>query len=83
MTPVVATVIGDPCGVGPEVVLKALSTCLLYTSPSPRDKRQSRMPGCAAMATSGTGTTRLRPDKDRSAASLSDDRPAQPGSYTM
>ena len=22
-------------------------TCLLYTSPSPRDKRQSRMPGCA------------------------------------
>lgn len=26
MTPVVATVIGDPCGVGPEVVLKALAT---------------------------------------------------------
>ena len=23
------------------------SDCLLYTSPSPRDKRQSRMPGCA------------------------------------
>ena len=22
-------------------------TCLLYTSPSPRDKRQSRMPSCA------------------------------------
>ena len=24
-----------------------LSTCLLYTSPSPRDKRQSRMPSSA------------------------------------
>ena len=26
---------------------KTLSTCLLYTSPSPRDKRQSRMPSSA------------------------------------
>ncbi len=26
MSPIVATVIGDPCGVGPEVVLKALAT---------------------------------------------------------
>ena len=25
----------------------ALGTCLLYTSPSPRDKRQSRMPSSA------------------------------------
>ena len=25
----------------------AASTCLLYTSPSPRDKRQSRMPSSA------------------------------------
>ena len=25
----------------------ALHTCLLYTSPSPRDKRQSRMPSSA------------------------------------
>ena len=25
----------------------ALSSCLLYTSPSPRDKRQSRMPSSA------------------------------------
>ena len=23
------------------------NSCLLYTSPSPRDKRQSRMPSCA------------------------------------
>ena len=29
------------CGVG------SLSFCLLYTSPSPRDKRQSRMPSSA------------------------------------
>ena len=26
---------------------EALETCLLYTSPSPRDKRQSRMPSSA------------------------------------
>ena len=29
---------------GPDVVFNA---CLLYTSPSPRDKRQSRMPSSA------------------------------------
>ena len=27
--------------------LKKLDDCLLYTSPSPRDKRQSRMPSSA------------------------------------
>ena len=27
--------------------LKSLNGCLLYTSPSPRDKRQSRMPSSA------------------------------------
>ena len=26
---------------------KGIETCLLYTSPSPRDKRQSRMPSSA------------------------------------
>ena len=31
----------DTCTIMPE------STCLLYTSPSPRDKRQSRMPSSA------------------------------------
>eukprot|EP00827_Trimyema_finlayi_P001141 TRINITY_DN1395_c0_g1_i2.p1 TRINITY_DN1395_c0_g1~~TRINITY_DN1395_c0_g1_i2.p1 ORF type:complete len:175 (-),score=82.46 TRINITY_DN1395_c0_g1_i2:13-537(-) len=30
-----------------ENVQKAFYTCLLYTSPSPRDKRQSRMPSSA------------------------------------
>ena len=31
-----------------KAVVKAWSeTCLLYTSPSPRDKRQSRMPSSA------------------------------------
>ena len=38
-------------GVGKVNVYKALTTyyknCLLYTSPSPRDKRQSRMPSSA------------------------------------
>ena len=32
-------------GLGERVVL--LTHCLLYTSPSPRDKRQSRMPSSA------------------------------------
>ena len=27
--------------------IPSISTCLLYTSPSPRDKRQSRMPSSA------------------------------------
>ena len=30
-----------------KVPPSALTTCLLYTSPSPRDKRQSRMPSSA------------------------------------
>ena len=30
-----------------EAERKKLKTCLLYTSPSPRDKRQSRMPSSA------------------------------------
>ena len=28
-------------------IFKTLHVCLLYTSPSPRDKRQSRMPSSA------------------------------------
>ena len=28
-------------------ILHTMTTCLLYTSPSPRDKRQSRMPSSA------------------------------------
>ena len=30
-----------------EQMMDAYSSCLLYTSPSPRDKRQSRMPSSA------------------------------------
>ena len=30
-----------------EQILERLNDCLLYTSPSPRDKRQSRMPSSA------------------------------------
>ena len=37
------TVLSSPWGI-PQGLLK---TCLLYTSPSPRDKRQSRMPSSA------------------------------------
>ena len=32
---------------GYRVQLASLLSCLLYTSPSPRDKRQSRMPSSA------------------------------------
>ena len=31
----------------PEMPIPTSITCLLYTSPSPRDKRQSRMPSSA------------------------------------
>ena len=31
----------------PERSIVFVNTCLLYTSPSPRDKRQSRMPSSA------------------------------------
>ena len=30
-----------------ETVIEEVEVCLLYTSPSPRDKRQSRMPSSA------------------------------------
>ena len=32
---------------GVDVPIIVITTCLLYTSPSPRDKRQSRMPSSA------------------------------------
>ena len=40
-----------PSGSGKSTLLRAVAglvdVCLLYTSPSPRDKRQSRMPSSA------------------------------------
>ena len=38
--------LGETMGLAAEVFTKTI-TCLLYTSPSPRDKRQSRMPSSA------------------------------------
>ena len=43
---VMASVIGD-WGVGEAVLAADLKSCLLYTSPSPRDQRGSRMPSSA------------------------------------
>ena len=40
----------NPKSIDPFIVpesIKAYRVCLLYTSPSPRDKRQSRMPSSA------------------------------------
>ena len=37
----------DPVSVAKASLAEAKKTCLLYTSPSPRDKRQSRMPSSA------------------------------------
>ena len=37
----------DAKGTGSIKIKKAAYSCLLYTSPSPRDKRQSRMPSSA------------------------------------
>ena len=39
--------VAEPQGVGKWQVNEWLKNCLLYTSPSPRDKRQSRMPSSA------------------------------------
>ena len=42
-------VIGSPLFIisNPKLVIEQCKACLLYTSPSPRDKRQSRMPSSA------------------------------------
>ena len=42
--PVIQLPAGDPIGGSPR---GSSPSCLLYTSPSPRDKRQSRMPSSA------------------------------------
>ena len=36
---------GSP--IGREAMVRLFSTCLLYTSPSPRDRQKSRMPSSA------------------------------------
>ena len=44
---VLGAVLGNVLGGVPGAVPGAVLVCLLYTSPSPRDKRQSRMPSSA------------------------------------
>ena len=38
---------GPPCFFGLNEVIEQLESCLLYTSPSPRDVEESRMPSSA------------------------------------
>ena len=42
-----AVLTGETTALGVTRLLDGIRTCLLYTSPSPRDKRQSRMPSSA------------------------------------
>ena len=37
----------DEMGAGPDTRVAVLLPCLLYTSPSPRDRQKSRMPSSA------------------------------------
>ena len=37
----------EPCGIGARNIKECLLICLLYTSPSPRDRTRSRMPSSA------------------------------------
>ena len=48
-TPAAVTEVAPPTNMLIEVIAPeaGLNACLLYTSPSPRDKRQSRMPSSA------------------------------------
>ena len=43
----VGLLVGDGTGDEPALDFGSVDSCLLYTSPSPRDKRQSRMPSSA------------------------------------
>ena len=42
-----AKTVCDSSGLDSDDFITIISACLLYTSPSPRDKRQSRMPSSA------------------------------------
>ena len=44
---ILGTVSGETINATTATVTEQLNVCLLYTSPSPRDKRQSRMPSSA------------------------------------
>ena len=39
--------VSAPAQIGHDGIVEVYDACLLYTSPSPRDKRQSRMPSSA------------------------------------
>ena len=40
-------VIAGPSGSGKSTFIRCINSCLLYTSPSPRDRQKSRMPSSA------------------------------------
>ena len=41
------TTVALPHGTGQSIKIAVITSCLLYTSPSPRDMRRSRMPSSA------------------------------------
>ena len=43
----IAEIASDKAKIDKDAVDMVINSCLLYTSPSPRDKRQSRMPSSA------------------------------------
>ena len=40
-------VVCGPSGSGKSTLIRCINSCLLYTSPSPRDRQKSRMPSSA------------------------------------
>ena len=45
--PVIGFGAGEPDFASPDYVVDEVKICLLYTSPSPRDRQKSRMPSSA------------------------------------
>ena len=47
LTQAVDSIVADFMAENPDIEVNAIYSCLLYTSPSPRDRQKSRMPSSA------------------------------------